>query len=228
VEILTGVNIREVRRDGDEVEVLYESDGKTRTARAAVVANGTGRVPALDELDLQRASVKLDGGKPVLRPDLSAEGNPNIYFAGDAHPGRQQLSPVASWMGRIAANNLLGRTAIIPDFSSIPSVVFSIPAIASVGTTEETAQKNGIAFEVKRSDMRSWRSARTYVEDVAFAKVLVERKGGRILGAQLAGHQAQETIHGFAMAIRFGITAEQLREFVYAYPTHFSDMKYVV
>jgi glutathione reductase (NADPH) len=228
VEIHAGVKVQEIRRSAEGLEVRFEKDGQTRAVQATVVANGAGRVPALDALDLARAGVKLEKGHPVLRPDLSAEGNPDLYFAGDAYPGLPQLSPVATWTGRIAANNLLGREAIIPDYSSVPSVVFSVPAIASVGESEETAKKKGLHFDLKREDMRSWRSSRTYGEDLAFAKVLVEPNGGRVLGAHLAGHCAQELIHPFALAIRFGITSGQLKDFVYAYPTFHSDLSYLL
>lgn len=228
VDIHSGVKVEEIRRANEGMEVRFEEGGKTSTLGSAVVANGAGRVAALEDLDLPRAGVKLEQGKPVLRPDLSAEGNPNLYFAGDAHPGRPQLSPVATWLGKIAARNLLGHGPIVPDHSSIPSVVFSVPAIASVGMGEEAARQKGVEFHVKRSDMRSWRSSRTYAEDVAFAKVLHEPSSGRILGAHLAGHSAQETIHAFALAMRFGITTEQLREFVPAYPTFHADLSYAV
>jgi glutathione reductase (NADPH) len=228
VDIHADVKVQEIRRAADGMEVRFGRNGETHTVRATVVANGAGRVAALDGLDLARAGVKLERGNPVLRPDLSAEGNPDLYFAGDAHPGRPQLSPVATWVGKIAARNLLGRGPVIPDYSNIPNVVFSIPAMASVGMAEEAAKENGVPFEVKRTDMRSWRSGRTYAEDLSYAKVLVEPDGGPVLGAHLAGHAAQETIHAFALAIRFGITSRQLRDFVYAYPTFHSDLKYLV
>ena len=228
VEISAGVKVEEIRRAGEKLEVRFEKDGKSRTVQAPVVANGAGRAPALDELDLARAGVKLEKDHPVLRPDLSAEGNPDLYFVGDAYPGRPQLSPVATWTGRIAAHNLLGRERIIPDYSSIPTVVFSIPAIASVGVTEDAAKQKGLRYELKREDMRSWRSGRTYAEELAFAKVLVEPGAGRVLGAQLAGHCAQELIHAFALAIRFGITSRQLKDFVYAYPTFHADLNSIL
>ena len=224
VEVHVGVKVEEIRRTGEGLEVRFEQNGTSRTLHASVVANGAGRAPALDGLDLARAGVKLEKGSPVVHPDLSAEGNPDLYFTGDADPGRPQLSPVATWTGRIAANNLLGHERIIPDYSSVPTVVFSIPAIASVGVSEEMAKQRGLRYELKREDMRSWRSGRTYAEDLAFAKVLMEPNGGRVLGAQLAGHDAQEMINVFAMAIRFGITARQLKEFVYAYPTFHADL----
>ena len=62
----------------------------------------------------------------------------------------------------------------------------------------------------------------------AFAKVLIEKSSGRILGAHLLGHGAAETIHAFAFAIKHGVTADVLRNTVYAYPTFHSDVKFLV
>ena len=117
---------------------------------------------------------------------------------------------------------------ISPEYRSIPSVVFSVPALSTLGLTEEQARDQGIGFEAKQNDMREWRSARTYAETVAFAKVLIEKASDRVLGAHLLGHGAAETIHAFAFAIKHGLTADVLRETVYAYPTFHSDIGYLV
>ena len=94
--------------------------------------------------------------------------------------------------------------------------------------SEAAAKASGKIFEVKRNDMRSWRSARTYAETVAFAKVIVEKDSKRILGAHLVGHGAEEVIHLFAFAMRYGVNAEQLAATVYGYPTFSSDLKFMV
>jgi glutathione reductase (NADPH) len=103
-----------------------------------------------------------------------------------------------------------------------------VPALATVGLTEDEARKRSLEVEVKKNDMREWRSARTYAETVAFAKVLVGKASGRILGAHLLGHGAAETIHAFAFAMKHGVSAEELRETVFAYPTFHSDIKFLV
>ena len=78
------------------------------------------------------------------------------------------------------------------------------------------------------NDMRTWRSARTHAETSAWSKVLVENGSGRILGAHLVGHGAEETIHSFALAIEKNITAREIASRVYAYPTFHSDLKFLV
>jgi len=76
--------------------------------------------------------------------------------------------------------------------------------------------------------MLGWFSARTYAETVAWSKVIVERTSDLILGAHFVGHAGQELINVFGLAMRFGITAKQIRENVYAYPTFASDIKHML
>ena len=76
--------------------------------------------------------------------------------------------------------------------------------------------------------MSGWLSAKTYAETAAWAKVVVDESNDQILGAQILGHAAEELIHLVALAIRFGITAGQLKETVYAFPTFSADIKFLM
>ena len=112
-----------------------------------------------------------------------------------------------------------------PDYASIPSCVFTVPALASVGLTEAAARQRGDKVTVHVNDMSDWFSARTYAETAAWAKVIVDDASDRVLGAHLVGHAGEELIHLFAFAIRFGITAGQIRDSVYGFPTYAADIK---
>ena len=76
--------------------------------------------------------------------------------------------------------------------------------------------------------MRDWRSSKSYAETIAFSKVLVENQGGRIIGAHIIGHGAQEIIHFIALGMKTGQSAQELGEFVCAYPTFSSDVKFML
>jgi glutathione reductase (NADPH) len=116
----------------------------------------------------------------------------------------------------------------VAEYGHQPAAVYTVPALATVGLTEAAAREAGLSFEVHTNDMREWRSARTYGETAAWAKVLVEKGSDRILGAHLVGHGAEETIHTFALAVEQGTAARELAERTYAYPTFHSDIKYLV
>jgi glutathione reductase (NADPH) len=144
---------------------------------------------------------------------------------GDVLSTSPQLSPIATYEGRIVGRNIVEGPVAKPDYSSIPSCVYSVPALASVGLTEAQARELGHAIKVHSNDMSDWLSARTYNEPTAWAKVIVDEVTDRILGAHIVGHAGEELIHLFAFAMRFGITASQIRDTVYAFPTFSADIK---
>jgi glutathione reductase (NADPH) len=126
------------------------------------------------------------------------------------------------------ADNLLNGNHRRPNYEGIPSVVFTVPALASVGLQEGAARDRGLAFRVNQEGTSSWYSSRRVAERYSGFKVLVDESSGRILGAHLLGPDAGETINIFALAIRRGLTAADLKDVIFAYPTLGSDVKYMI
>jgi pyruvate/2-oxoglutarate dehydrogenase complex dihydrolipoamide dehydrogenase (E3) component len=87
------------------------------------------------------------------------------------------------------------------------------------------ADEKGVEFRVEVNDMRDWLSGRTYAETAAWAKVLVDKPTDRIIGAHILGHASEELIHVFALAMKHGITAGDIKELVYGFPTFSADIK---
>lgn len=160
---------------------------------------------------------------------LQSVSNPAVYAAGDAAAtDGAPLTPVAGYEGEIVAANLLEGNHQKADYQGVASVVFTIPPLASVGMLEQAAGAKGLRFQTKYQDTSGWYSSRRVGEGCSGFKVLVEEETGRILGAHLLGPDAGETINLFALAIRQGLTATDLRGMLFAYPTHGSDVEYMV
>lgn len=228
IDIHTGVEVEQIAAHGDRLTVQYRDAGAAVTLEVDRIVNGAGRVANLDGLDLDAAGIAVDRGRVALDDTLRSKDNPRVYFAGDAVTGAPQLSPVATYEGRIVGHNLVDDEPRTPDYSTWPSAVFTVPALAQVGLTEEQARDQGVNVVAKESDIRGWISARSYGEEAAYAKVLVDQDSRRIVGAHLLGHGAAETIHLFAMAMRCGITADELARGEYVYPTFSNDVKFLV
>ena len=94
--------------------------------------------------------------------------------------------------------------------------------------TESSAKEKGLPIKVQTQDMRDWLSARTFAETVAWAKIVIDETSDRILGAHIVGHSGEELIHIFALAMMHGITASQIRDTIYAFPTYSADIKSLV
>jgi len=225
VAVHTGVEVRRIERAGDRLRVVYEEGGSERTVEAERVVNGAGRVPNIGGLDLAAGGVQAEHGRIAHDSYLRSTSNQAIYACGDAVTEHAQLSPIATYEGRIVGRNIVEGAKHTPDYASIPSCVFTVPALASVGLTQAAAEEKGIDLNVAVNDMRQWLSGRTYALSAAWSKVLIDKKTDRIVGAHLFGHAGDELIHVFALAIKHGITATEIRDFVYGFPTFSADIK---
>ena len=185
---------------------------------ADFVLNAAGRVPNIASLDLPAAGVAFDKKGVVVDEYLRSPGNRRVFAGGDAH-GRRQLSPVASYEGRVVAKNFLEGDVERASYEAIPQAVYTVPPLAWVGATEAEARESGAKIAVTLHDMENWRVYAIAGERPAKAKVVVEESTRRILGAHLYGAEAAEMIHVFALAMRFGLSTADLEKMVWAYPT---------
>ena len=151
-----------------------------------------------------------------------------VYAAGDAAGVGPPLTPVSSHDAKVIAANLLDGSLRQPDYRGIPSVVFTIPPVATVGISEAQAQEKNLRFRVNAGSTPEWFTARRLNAPIYGHKVLIDDDTGLILGAQLVGPGAEETINLFALAIQHGLTATALNSTTFAYPTAASDVGYMV
>ncbi len=228
VEVFTGVEVERIEKTGNSLAVHFRHGGAARSVTAEAVANGAGRVAEVERLDLDAGEIDHDGPRIAVDDYLRSVSNGDVYVAGDALATTAQLSALATHEGRIAGHNLVNGDLRKPEYLTVPSCVFTVPALATVGLTVAEANERGHKFEAKVNDMASWRSSMTHAETVAWSKVLVEEGSGRILGAHMIGHGAEEVIHLFAFAMKHGVTAADIGSGIYAYPTFTSDIKFLV
>jgi glutathione reductase (NADPH) len=159
---------------------------------------------------------------------LQSVSNPAVYAGGDAAASGPPLTPKADHDAAVLTTNLLEGNRRAVDYRGIASAVFSLPPLAAVGLTEAAARAAGRAFRTHRQDTSAWFNTRRVGETAAGFKVLVEERTERILGAHLLGPHADETINLFAVAIRLGIPASELRQVPFAYPTFGSDVRFML
>jgi glutathione reductase (NADPH) len=225
IDVKTGVKVNRVDSLNGRVHVSFERAGTTFEIEADRVVNGSGRVPNIEALNLETGRIRHCQGRIEIDEYLRSISNPSVHVCGDVLWSSAQLSPIATYEGRIVGRNLVEGPVAKPDYVSIPSAVYTVPALASVGLTEAKARELGHKIKVHANDMSDWLSSRTYNEPVAWAKVIVDVTSDRVLGAHIVGHAGEELIHIFALAMKFGITASEIRETVYTFPTLSADIK---
>ena len=214
-------------------EERNESDVKDTTFEADMVVHGAGRLPDVEDLKLDIADVETvdrkKGGGIKVNEYLQSTSNPLVYAAGDAAAsGGMPLTPVAAYEGEIVATNLLEGNHMTHNYIGIPSVVFTIPPLASVGLHEEAAKSKGLKFKINYGDTSKWYSSKRIGESYSGFKVLIEESTNRILGAHLMGQNAEEVINFFALAIRLGIGSKDLKSSMFSYPTNSYDIRYML
>ncbi len=194
-----------------------------------MVVHGGGRVPDIDDLDLDKAGIKREKRGVSVNEYLQSPSNSAVYAAGDAAAsGGLPLTPVASMEAQIAGANILEGNHRKPNYKGMPTVVFTLPPLAAVGLQEEEAKQRQLKFRTNYADTNKWYSSRRLNLAHSAFKVLIEEGSGSILGAHLLGPHAEETINLFALAIRNRLKADDLREMIYAYPTHASDVVHML
>jgi glutathione reductase (NADPH) len=228
IQVELGATVHGLERTAGGVVVRAEVAGQDRGYEADLAIHGAGRVPEIDDLDLDAGGVEREKRGVVVNEYLQSVSNPSVYAAGDAAASGPPLTPVADHDSDVVATNLLEGNRRKVNYDGLASAVFTIPPLASVGLTEAAARAKGLRFRAHREDTSGWLSSQRAGETTSGTKVLVEEDSGRILGAHLFGPHADEVINVFAVAVRFGIRADDLKPVLFAYPTNASDIPYMV
>ena len=220
---------------GESIEKLsgrlavHAASGETKLVfEADMVVHAGGRVPEIEELNLKGAGIQWDRRKGVKVNEFLQTSNPTVYAAGDA-ADTEGTADASGWVRRRNRGvEPAERESRRADYRGIPTVVYTIPPLASVGLSEEAARRQGLRFRAKHESTANWYSSRRVGETVSAYKVLVEEGTDRILGAHLLGGQAEEVINLFALAMRSGVPAAGLKSAIFAYPSHGSDVGYMM
>ena len=192
-------------------------DGRELVADCIFYA--TGRRPMLDNLGLENTGVKLDKRGFVEVDDLYQSGEPSILAIGDVI-GRVQLTPVALAEGMAVARRLFKPEQYRPvDYQMIPTAVFSLPNIGTVGLSEEQAVETGHKVQIFESSFRPMKLTLTECQERTLMKLVVDADTDKVLGCHMVGPEAGEIVQGLAIALKAGATKQHFDETIGVHPT---------
>lgn len=199
-------------------------DGLMRTTLASGQAISTekilvsiGRSMNTEGIGLESVGIETGKRGEIIVNDRMETNLPGIYAIGDV-TGKMMLAHVASHQGIIAAENALGGDWTM-DYSAVPSAIFTMPEVGSVGLREYQAREKGIAVKTGRFQFRGLGKAHAMGEIVGMAKVVSDADTGRVLGVHICGPHATDIIHEAALAMRLGAKTSDISEMVHAHPT---------
>lgn len=226
IDVQCEASVLSITKRGNEYEVEYSAPNGQEKITCDQVVHAAGRVPNIANLNLEAIGVEVGKRGVKVNEYLRSTSNPNVFAVGDcADTGAPNLTPVSANEARIAAKNLLaGKDERAMKYPPIPSAVFTLPPVARVGLLELEAKEQELKFDVKFKQTENWYSSMRVGEQFSGFKVLVEEKSNKILGAHLIGPGAEEQINIIAMAMGQGMTANQLRGVIFAYPSYASDI----
>jgi glutathione reductase (NADPH) len=225
IEVHLGTEAIGIEKGSAQLTVRAVASGKMGIFQTDMVVHAAGRVPEINDLNLDAAGIEWEKRGVRVNEFLQSVSIPAVYAAGDAAAsGGSPLAPVASYEGLTVAANLLKGNHQKPNYLGIPSVVFTVPPLAAVGLSEREAREEYLKFRVNKEVTSTWYSSRRVAETYSGYKVLVEESTDRILGAHILGSEAGEVINLFALAIRSGMRASDLKHMIFAYPTSGSNI----
>lgn len=179
----------------------------------------TGRRPMLDNLGLENTAVELDERGFIRVDEQYQTREPSVLALGDVI-GRVQLTPVALAEGMAVARRLFRPEEYRPvDYRNIPTAVFSLPNIATVGLSEEQARAEGYQVKIFESRFRPMKLTLTDSQERTLMKLVVDADSDRVLGCHMVGPEAGEIIQGLAVAIKAGATKQIFDETLGIHPT---------
>ena len=204
--------------DNGDIQIYFE-DGTTHTSQKVIWA--VGRKANIQQLNLEAAGVELTERGFIQVDEYQNTTTPGIYALGDVS-GEKELTPVAIKAGRTLAERLFnGKTVAKMDYELIPTVVFSHPAIGSIGLTQEQAEAKYGAENIKvyQSTFAGMYSAITVHRQMTKLKLITLGEEEKVIGLHGIGEGIDEMIQGFAVAVKMGATKADFDATVAIHPT---------
>ena len=204
--------------DNGDIQIHFE-DGTTHTSQKVIWA--VGRKANVSQLNLEAAGVALNERGFIQVDEYQNTTTPGIYALGDVS-GEKELTPVAVKAGRTLSERLFnGKTDAKMDYELIPTVVFSHPAIGSIGLSQEQAEAKYGAENIKvyESNFAGMYSAITVHRQMTKLKLITLGEEEKIIGLHGIGEGVDEMIQGFAVALKMGATKADFDATVAIHPT---------
>ena len=214
IEVVAGEHAQSVSEAPAGIELLTDANRSITGSRLLVA---TGRAVDLSALGLKE--IGLDGSARSIEVDDRMRAADGVWAIGDI-TGKAMFTHVGIYESTIAADDILGRNPLSPDFAALPRVTFTDPEVAAVGLTESMARERsidvGLALKQVPATYRGWIHT---VGNEGIIKLVVDKQRGVLVGATVVGPNAGEVLGLLSLAVHEATPLDRLRSMIYAYPT---------
>lgn len=224
INVITSSSVQKAEVKDDEVTLVVAGEIEEEI-KCELVLCAIGRDPYTNELSVQNAQVECDKRGFVVVSDAFQTSQKHIYAIGDCID-TPAYAHTAYTEAKIAAVNIINDAPSVNTHIT-PSTIFTNPQIASCGLSEKEAKEQGIAIDVKKAFFKVNAKAKIKGDDAGFAKVIVCKQSGAILGASIIGVEATEIIHELLVAVEKKLLYTDLREMIHAHPSVSEIIRYL-
>jgi len=224
ISVISGIAYRAIRKAENGIALDISRDGQNTTIDADQVLITTGRAPNIEGLGLTEHGIAVSPKGGIVVDDRMRTTGAGIYAAGDV-TGRDQFVYMAAYGAKLAAKNALNDDSLRYDNSAMPAIVFTDPQVASVGLTEAAARAAGHAVRVSTIGLDRVPRALAARDTRGLIKLVADAGNGRLLGAHILAPEGADSIQTAALAIRQGLTVEDLADTIFPYLTTVEGLK---
>jgi len=224
IVVREGVKTKAIRKTRHGVALDISADGRDEIVEAEQVLVTTGRRPNTVDLGLEEAGIELVPNRGIKVDDRMRTTKAGVYAAGDV-TGRDQFVYMAAYGAKIAAKNALNGDSLRYDNATMPAVVFTDPQVASVGATETAARQRGLQVKTAVLPLDHVPRALAARDTRGLIKLVAEAGSGKLLGAHILAPEGADSIQTAALAIKCGLTVQQLAEAIFPYLTTVEGLK---
>jgi len=224
IRVMGGLTYDAVRNVDGGVALTVVQDARPVTITAERILVATGRAPNTESLGLMEAGIDHTPAGAIRVDDRMRTSKPGVYAAGDV-TGKDQFVYMAAYGAKLAAKNALNGDSLRYDNSAMPAVVFTDPQVGTVGLTEAHARDAG--HDVRTSVLALDKVPRALAarDTRGLIKLIADRKTRKLLGAHILAPEGADSIQTAAMAIRGGLTIDDLAGTIFPYLTTVEGLK---
>lgn len=225
IKIVSGITYESARKTDDGgVALAIARDGRPEILTAERILVATGRRSNTEALGLAETGIDLTPAGAIIVDDRIRTSKAGVYAAGDV-TGKDQFVYMAAYGAKLAAKNALNGNSLSYDNTAMPAVVFTDPQVASVGMTEAQARAAGHSVRTSVLSLDNVPRALAARDTRGLIKLVADGSTRKLLGAHILAPEGADSIQTAALAIRCGLTIDDLSETIFPYLTTVEGLK---
>lgn len=217
IKVLTDAKVISLEEAGGCKKVYYERKGKEAFVESDVVLEAVGRGPVTEGLGLENTDIEYKNKTGIKVNEFMQTNVEHVYAIGDVN-NIMQLAHAASHQATLVVDGILGKAKPF-DKEKVPAIIFTSPAIATVGITEAKAKEKDMEYDVIKTPFSANGKAMILGDKRGYLKLIRDAKSKVVIGAMILGQDAEHLIAPLSLAIQHQMKAEDLYHTVFAHPT---------